>query len=42
MHVVIVGAGLMGTTTAWYLRKHGVEVTVVDRADAPGMPTRAC
>lgn len=39
MHVVIVGAGLMGTTTAWYLRLHGAEVTVVDRAEAAGMET---
>jgi D-amino-acid dehydrogenase len=39
MHVVIIGAGLMGTTTAWYLRQHGVDVTVVDRAEAAGMET---
>jgi len=39
MHVLIVGAGLMGTTTAWYLREHGVDVTVVDRADAAAMET---
>jgi len=39
MHVVIIGAGLMGTTTAWYLRKHGVDVTVIDRAGAAAMET---
>ncbi len=39
MHVLIVGAGLMGTTTAWYLGRHGVEVTVVDRAEAAAMET---
>jgi D-amino-acid dehydrogenase len=39
MHVVIVGAGLIGTCTAWYLRQHGVDVTVIERADAPGMET---
>ncbi|MBX3309575.1 MAG: FAD-binding oxidoreductase [Cryobacterium sp.] len=30
-HVVIVGAGMIGLTTAWYLQEHGVNVTVVDR-----------
>ncbi|MGD1976605.1 MAG: D-amino acid dehydrogenase [Gammaproteobacteria bacterium] len=39
MHVLIVGAGLMGTTTAWYLRQHGVDVTVLDRAEGAGMET---
>lgn len=39
MHVVIVGAGLIGTCTAWYLRQHRVDVTVIERADAPGMET---
>ena len=31
MHTVILGAGLMGVTTAWELAKEGHEVTVVDR-----------
>jgi D-amino-acid dehydrogenase len=30
-HVVVVGAGLVGLSTAWFLQEHGVEVTVVDR-----------
>lgn len=30
-HVVIVGAGFVGLSTAWYLQEHGVKVTVVDR-----------
>lgn len=28
---IIVGAGMVGLSTAWYLQEHGVEVTVVDR-----------
>ncbi len=30
-HVVIIGAGMIGLTTAWYLQERGVKVTVVDR-----------
>ncbi|KSU65633.1 NAD(P)/FAD-dependent oxidoreductase [Arthrobacter sp. NIO-1057] len=30
-HVVIVGAGFVGLSTAWYLQEAGVKVTVVDR-----------
>src|ERR671914_285657 len=29
--VVVVGAGMAGLTTAWFLRRHGIEVTVVER-----------
>ncbi|AMT72439.1 NAD(P)/FAD-dependent oxidoreductase [Mycobacteroides immunogenum] len=29
--VVVVGAGMVGLATAWFLQDHGVEVTVVDR-----------
>lgn len=31
MHVLVIGGGLMGTTTAWYLVEAGHEVTLVDR-----------
>ena len=31
MRTVILGSGLMGVTTAWYLAKEGHEVTVLDR-----------
>lgn len=32
MHVVVVGAGVIGVTTAYYLSRAGCEVTVIDRA----------
>ena len=31
--IVIVGGGVVGLFTAWYLRKEGAEVTVIDRGD---------
>ena len=31
MHVIVVGAGIIGVCTAYYLRQHGFEVTVVER-----------
>lgn len=30
-HVVVVGAGMVGLSTAWHLQEHGVKVTVLDR-----------
>src|SRR4051812_22603274 len=39
MKVLILGAGVIGTSTAWYLAGSGHEVTVVDRRDAAGMET---
>ena len=32
MHVVVIGAGVIGTTTAYYLSQFDCRVTVVDRA----------
>lgn len=39
MRTVVIGAGLLGLTTAWYLRQHGCEVLVIDRAPGPGRET---
>jgi D-amino-acid dehydrogenase len=37
MHVVVMGAGVVGVTTAWQLLEDGHEVTVIDR-----QPEAAC
>lgn len=39
MNVVVLGAGLAGVTTAWYLVRAGHDVTVIERQPAPGMET---
>ncbi|WP_136680889.1 D-amino acid dehydrogenase [Neptunomonas sp. XY-337] len=39
MHVLILGGGVVGTTSAWYLAKAGHEVTVVDRQVAVALET---
>ena len=39
MHIVVLGAGVVGTTTAWYLQKQGHQVTVVDRQSGAGLET---
>lgn len=31
MRVIVVGAGVVGVCTAWYLRRHGMDVAVVER-----------
>ncbi|HEU0204931.1 MAG TPA: FAD-dependent oxidoreductase, partial [Burkholderiaceae bacterium] len=31
MHVVVVGAGIIGVASGWFLREDGHDVTVVDR-----------
>ncbi len=36
MHVCILGAGVVGLTTAWALAEAGCEVTIVDRHDSAG------
>ena len=37
MHAVIIGAGLQGICTAYYLAENGVEVTVLERNDGPAL-----
>ena len=39
MKVLVLGAGVIGTTTAWYLRQEGHEVTVIEREAAAAMET---
>ena len=39
MKVLILGAGVVGVSSAWYLAKAGHEVTVVDRQPAAGLET---
>lgn len=33
VHVIVIGGGLMGTVTAWYLLEAGFEVTLIERHD---------
>jgi D-amino-acid dehydrogenase len=39
MNVVVLGAGVIGTTSAWYLARAGHEVTVVDRQPEAALET---
>ena len=39
MKILILGSGVIGVTSAYYLAKQGHEVTVVDRQSAPAMET---
>lgn len=39
MRVLILGSGVVGVTSAYYLAQKGFEVTVLDRQPAPGMET---
>jgi D-amino-acid dehydrogenase len=39
MKVLILGAGVIGVSTAWYLTRQGHEVTVVDRREGAGLET---
>ncbi|HLV78551.1 MAG TPA: D-amino acid dehydrogenase [Marinobacter sp.] len=39
MHILVLGAGVVGITTAWYLRQQGHEVTVIDRQHQAGLET---
>jgi D-amino-acid dehydrogenase len=37
--IIVLGAGVTGITTAWFLRQAGHDVTVIDRQSAAGMET---
>ena len=39
MQVVVLGSGVIGTTTAYYLARAGADVTVIDRQDGPARET---
>src|SRR5687768_5628676 len=39
MNILVLGAGIIGTSTAWHLLERGHEVTVVDRQDAAARET---
>jgi D-amino-acid dehydrogenase len=39
MNVIVLGAGIIGTSTAWHLRERGHEVTVVERQSAAARET---
>ena len=39
MKIVVLGAGIIGTTSAYFLAKQGHEVTVIDRQDSVSMET---
>lgn len=38
-HVMVLGAGIVGVCTAWYLRRQGFEVTVLERREAVAQET---
>ena len=39
MHVIVIGSGLLGVSTAYWLRELGAAVTVIERASGPGRET---
>jgi len=39
MHIMVLGAGVIGVTTAYYLAKAGYQVTVIDRQQGPALET---
>jgi D-amino-acid dehydrogenase len=38
-HIAVLGAGVVGVTTAWYLRQAGYDVTVIERESAAALQT---
>ncbi|TXH69202.1 MAG: D-amino acid dehydrogenase [Thiothrix sp.] len=39
MHAIVIGSGVIGTTTAYYLNRLGYQVTVLDRQPRSGLET---
>ncbi|WP_106477195.1 D-amino acid dehydrogenase [Phytohalomonas tamaricis] len=39
MHILVLGSGVVGVTSAYYLARQGHQVTVVDRQPSPAMET---
>lgn len=39
MKIIVLGAGVIGVTSAWYLARAGHEVTVIDRQPGPALET---
>jgi D-amino-acid dehydrogenase len=39
MKVIVLGAGVIGTASAWYLRRAGIDVTVIERQGGPALET---
>jgi D-amino-acid dehydrogenase len=39
MKIIVIGSGLIGVTTAYFLSQHGHQVKVVDREEGPGRET---
>jgi D-amino-acid dehydrogenase len=39
MRIVVLGSGVVGVTSAWYLARAGHEVTVIDRETGPALDT---
>ena len=39
MHVIVVGCGVIGVSTAWFLTRAGADVTVLERRQGPALET---
>jgi D-amino-acid dehydrogenase len=39
MRVAVLGSGVIGVSTAWFLRQQGHEVVVIDRQPGPAQET---